>query len=412
MISPEALQEHLQRRLPDALDLLQRMVVINSWTENRDGVHRLGRLTEEAFAPFGFEAERVPSCNPAWGEHLILTRRGESERSIAMVSHLDTVFSPEEEARNRFHWSVEGDRLFGPGTHDIKGGSVMMWLVLDALRALAPRVFTSVTWRLLWNSSEEVLSPDFGDLCRTRLGTDTLAALVFEAEGKGPGVRRLVVARKGRGTWRVRVAGRGAHAGVQPARGANAIVELSRVVRRIADLTDDARQLTFNVGIIRGGSGLNRVPHEAEAEGEFRAFDPGVYSSAREQLRGLAGPGEISSPVDGFRCAVDVGVLSETRPWPRNAETDRLLAHFVVAASELGQRVEGEQRGGLSDGNHLWDHVPTLDGLGPSGDNDHCSERSADGSKLPEYADRSSFVPKAALNVVALLRILAADSAS
>ena len=134
------------------------------------------------------------------------------------------------------------------GTHDIKGGSVMMWLVLDALRALAPRVFTSVTWRLLWNSSEEVLSPDFGDLCRTRLGTDTLAALVFEAEGKGPGVRRLVVARKGRGTWRVRVAGRGAHAGVQPARGANAIVELSRVVRRIAAFSSITFSCTSNSG--------------------------------------------------------------------------------------------------------------------------------------------------------------------
>ncbi len=42
---------------------------------------------------------------------------------------------------------------------------------------------------------------------------------------------------------------------------------------------------------------------------------------------------------------------------------------------------------GLSDGNLIWDVVPTLDGLGPSGDNDHCSERSADGSKLPEYVD-------------------------
>jgi hypothetical protein len=58
-----------------------------------------------------------------------------------MVSHLDTVFPPEEEARNNFHWSVEGDRIFGPGTHDIKGGTVMMWLVLRALQAQAPEVF-------------------------------------------------------------------------------------------------------------------------------------------------------------------------------------------------------------------------------------------------------------------------------
>jgi glutamate carboxypeptidase len=59
----------------------------------------------------------------------------------------------------------------------------------------------------------------------------------------------------------------------------------------------------------------------------------------------------------------------------------------------------------LSDGNGIWDAVPTLDGLGPWGDNDHCSERSADGSKLPEYVEISSFVPKALLNVAAIVRL-------
>ena len=60
--------------------------------------------------------------------------------------------------------------------------------------------------------------------------------------------------------------------------------------------------------------------------------------------------------------------------------------------------VNCEERGGLSDGNLIWDAVPTLDGLGPWGDNDHCSERSPDGSKLPEFVEVSSFVPKAVLN--------------
>ena len=60
----------------------------------------------------------------------------------------------------------------------------------------------------------------------------------------------------------------------------------------------------------------------------------------------------------------------------------------------------------MSDGNLIWDAVPTLDGLGPWGDNDHCSERSADGSKLPEYVDATSFVPKAALNTIAILNLL------
>lgn len=72
--------------------MLRRMIEINSFTSNPEGVNRLGRLTAECFAPLGFAAEFVPSTNPAWGNHLVLTRRGRSARNIAMISHLDTVF--------------------------------------------------------------------------------------------------------------------------------------------------------------------------------------------------------------------------------------------------------------------------------------------------------------------------------
>lgn len=392
----------LNRLLPAALDLLRQMVEINSWTENRLGVNRLGDLTAGAFAGLGFKGERVPSENPAWGDHIALTRPGSSSSAIVMVSHLDTVFPPEEEERNGFHWQVDGDRIYGPGTHDIKGGTVMIWLMLQAMSQLAPELFDRLTWQLFLNSSEENTSHDFGRVCRDRFTPDTLAALVFESEGRCGPVRRLVVARKGRATWRVSVTGRGAHAGGRHPQGANAIVELGRVVQRIAGLTDYSCDLTFNVGKISGGGGLNRVPHSASAEGELRAFRPEVFAEARASLLALAGPGQVQSPVDGFPCRVNVEFLSETAPWPRNRATDELLEVWRRAGSTLGFEIVGEERGGLSDGNLLWDAIPTIDGLGPHGENDHCSERSPDGSKVPEYVEISSFVPKAAINVLAL----------
>ena len=151
-------------------------------------------------------------------------------------------------------------------------------------------------------------------------------------------------------------------------------------------------------------------PHEAEATGEFRAITPEAYLSGKASLLALAGPGEVQSVADGFPCLVEVEILDENAPWPPNRGTESLLAHWQAAGAELGQRIEGEARGGLSDGNHLWEYVPTLDGLGPAGDNDHCSERSADGTKLPEFAEASSFVPKATLNVRAICRLFAAIS--
>src|SRR3954468_3880448 len=115
------LNSYLESKLPKALELLSKMVSINSYTINKEGVNRLARFTAEAFAPLGFSAEFVPAENPEFGNHLVLTRRGKTEKNVALISHLDTVFSPEEEERNNFSWLVEGDRLFGPGTQDIKG---------------------------------------------------------------------------------------------------------------------------------------------------------------------------------------------------------------------------------------------------------------------------------------------------
>jgi glutamate carboxypeptidase len=279
--------------------------------------------------------------------------------------------------------------------------------VLAGLAQLAPAAFESVGWQLCCNSSEEVLATDFGAQCRARFNRDTLAALVFEAEGRRDAVRRMVVARKGRGTWRASVAGRAAHAGVKHSHGANAIAELAAIVRRIEALTDPERGLTFNVGLISGGSGLNRVPHAAVAEGEFRAFTSTAYEAGKSALLALGGPGEVRSRADGHRCQVQIELTSENAPWPPNPATETLLEIWRQAGTRLGIEVEGEHRGGLSDGNFLWDAVPTLDGLGPSGDNDHCSERSADGSKLPEFVTVDSFVPKAALNTLAILDLIA-----
>ena len=399
------LKEYLNKQMPAALEMLRQMVEINSFTANPEGVNRLARFTAQCFAPLGFTAEYVPSATPEWGNHLVLTRRGRSTKSIAMVSHLDTVFPPEEEARNNFHWLPEGDRIFGPGTHDIKGGSVMMWLVLSALQAHAPKVFEDMTWKLIWNSSEERVSPDFGDVCRNHFDRGTLAALVFEAEGRAGKQGLMVVARKGRGTFRVSVSGRGSHAGGKHQHGANAIVQLGQIIPRIAALTDYSRNLTVNVATVSGGTVLNRVPHEAVAEGEFRAFTPEVFEHCKAGLLALAGRGEVRSPADGYACQVKVEITTESSPWPRNPGTDGLFKIWKQAADELGIPVGYEERGGLSDGNLTWDAVPTLDGLGPWGDNDHCSERSADDSKLPEFVEISSFAPKAMLNVAAILKL-------
>lgn len=403
---PVELTAYLEGKLPEYLDLLRQMVLINSWTQNVSGVNELGQFTAEVFGRLGFSAEFVPSTNPSYGNHLILTRKGKGAKAVAMVSHLDTVYPPEEEERNDFKWRVEGDRIYGPGTNDIKGGTMMMWLMLVALKELEPELFETVTWSLFLNSSEEEYSPDFGELCKQRLTSDTLAALVFESEGRLGEQHLMVNARKGRATWRVKVKGRGSHAGSKHSHGANAIVQIGKTVQQIAALTDYSRELTVNVAKVQGGTVINRVPHEAVAEGEFRSFDPQVFEETKKAILDLNGTGDVGSPVDRYACKIHAEIQTVSRPWPKNEGSERLTKIWEATGEALGLLVGHQERGGLSDGNLIWDVVPTLDGLGPWGDNSHCSERSADGSKEQEYIEVPGVVAKAAWNLEALRKLL------
>jgi len=400
-----ALLARLEAHLPATLQILKDMVAINSHTLNKSGVRQLAELTSKAFARLGFAAEYVPSVNPDFGEHLILTRTGTGMAHIGFVSHLDTVFTAEEERRNNFTWRIAGDRIYGPGTEDIKGGTAMMWLVLQTLREAHPDVFNQTRWTLLLDSSEEMLSADFGALCVERL-KKAQAALVFEAGWREQNQFNLVAARKGRAAIRVEVSGRGAHAGNTHTRGANAIRQLANTVERIEALTDHSIGLTFNVGLIHGGATLNRVPHHAIAEVEMRSFSVDAYQTGLRKLKALESETTVRSVADSFPCRVSIRVTHETPPWPKNEGSEHLIDTFREAAAELGCEIVREERAGLSDGNFLWQTVPTLDGLGPKGDNAHCSEVSADGSKDQEYVEPGSFVPKAALNIQALLRLL------
>ncbi|MGB9669082.1 MAG: M20/M25/M40 family metallo-hydrolase, partial [Anaerolineales bacterium] len=317
---------YLQSHLDGYLDILHRMVEINSFTANQSGVKKFGELVAQIFEPLGFESDFVASIKPNFGNHLFLKLNREYDSikitrpTVALISHLDTVFSPEEEETHHFHWRVENNRIFGPGTIDIKGGTLMMLIVLEVLQKFRPELFNEVNWLLCFNASEEVLSHDFSQLCLERLPKDTKACLIFEAGNIENDQFKLVTARKGRAYFKVKAFGRSAHSGNNHHTGANAIVQLALLIPKIASFTDYEKRITFNVGTIKGGSVVNRVPHYAEAEVEMRAFDPLVFEQGVQQMLSLDGASTVQSQ-DGFRCQIKVEMLEKTQPWPHNPAT-------------------------------------------------------------------------------------------
>lgn len=400
----------VERLWPSAREFLREMVGINSFTSNVVGVNRMGEAVAAHFSSLGFVATHVPHGSGEFGRHLVLKRTPVSGApTVALLAHLDTVFPEDEEQRNEFRWRDEGTRIYGPGTNDIKGGIALIALLLATLREAEPAWWAGVNWVVLCNACEEVDSEDFGRVCRDHLPPDTRACLIFEADGGEGSDFSLVTARNGRATFRVTAHGRGAHAGGGHARGVNAIAQLGRVVADLESLTNYETGLTVNVGRIWGGTVLNRVPELATAELEMRAFSVAVFERAQRHILGWTGPGDLRSRDEAAQPAhVEVTQLDQTPPWPSNEASDALLAHWQKAGAELGISVTTERRGGLSDGNVLWNHFPTLDGLGPRGDHCHCSENDPANGKIQEYVDTTSFVPKVALNITALKALLAA----
>lgn len=406
--------QYLENHLPEFLELLQQMVNINSFSANPQGVNELGELTAQIFAGLGFSGEFIQAADFVYGKHLVLTRPGHAAGAepapvIGLISHLDTVYPEAEEFDNDFHWRVSGKRIYGPGVYDIKGGTIMILMMLAALQSVAPAFFDSVSWVILLNAAEESLVPDFGRICRERLNGRTLAALVFEGgdtNSSRDSEVRFVVARKGMARYRIAVEGKAAHAGTSHQNGANAILQMADIIRLIAGYTDYQQAITFNVGTVAGGTVINRVPHQASAFVEMRAFSPAVFAAGVGKMNALNEFSSVQSADGGYPCRVQVDVLGLWEPWAPNEKSNSLLQLWRKSGEELGLTVEPQERGGLSDGNWTWQQVPTIDGLGPDGGNAHCSERSADGSKDQEYMLPASYVPKARLNLLAIYKLV------
>ena len=250
------------------LGALRRMVEINSFTSNAEGVNEVGKFTAAWFQSAidqNFQPNFYPSkYAPRYGNHVTLSLQPETHQlqaqedsrpTVALVSHLDTVYSAAVEEEHDFVWTMSQSKdppaswIVGPGTMDIKGGTFMIGAVLHTLKMVRPDIFVKVDFQVLLNASEEVMANDFVDICQKSLrgrhkseGSNCLGCLVFEA-GKFDGdflhpttnhdtnsadvmeadnrvhEFTLVTSRKGMCVWAVEITGHAAHAGNAHQRG-------------------------------------------------------------------------------------------------------------------------------------------------------------------------------------------------
>lgn len=363
----------LHRRRAEMESLLERLVAINSFSENKAGVDRCGAILGEALADAGLRA-RVHRRSDV-GDHWVFESPAcadATRRWTLLLGHLDTVFAPG--TFEGFH--RERDRATGPGTYDMKGGLVVVAFALKALHAAG--VLSRVPVALAAISDEEAGSVDGREILRS-LWPRAACALGFES---GRDQDRIVTRRKGTGYLRVEAFGRAAHAGNAHADGANAIWALARFIDRAQAQTDYARGVAITVGRVRGGQARNAVPDHCECDVDLRYDNIGDGEDLVRRLEAAA----AEAAVPGTRLLIHPG--SRRPPLVRTDASAALAAEYGAGqrAAGLGDG-EAPLAGGGSDASFASETgVPAIDGLGPRGSGFHTRE---------EQVDLASLVPKA-----------------
>ena len=355
------------------VEQLRALCAIDTPTGDLAGLGRAAALLAGWAQNAGAEVELLDTDV---GPHLTARVRGAGSDRTVLLGHLDTVFAAGTARTRPLH--ISGDRALAPGVADMKGGLLVALHALARLAHAGDGAHGEVALHVVPDEEARLTPPR--TLERLRGAT---ACITLEC-GRESGA--VVSARKA-GTWlTVRAHGRAAHAGTAPERGRSALRALASEALRIERELDGARPgITCVVTQIAGGEGKNIVPAGAWATVDLRATSRHDLAWAMQRVAAFGDH-------DGVALTV-----SDEPGFPPLERDPALVERTLAALRLLGQPALEEVAGGVSDGS--WASsigVPTIDGLGPVGGDDHTAD---------EWIDLSSVEPR-----IEAVRLLCLDS--
>jgi glutamate carboxypeptidase len=381
----------------EALALLERVVNINSGTQNFDGVRAVGRVFSAELERLGFTVHWVDGAAFNRAGHLVAEHPRAGPR-ILLIGHLDTVFEKDSPFQ-RFE-RVDERTARGPGIIDMKGGNVVMVSALKALAA-AGRL-ESMNLVVVMHGDEE----DSGrplNLAREALVAAARGADIAIGFENGPGDPKLAVtARRGTTNWKLTVTGTPAHSSqiFRDDIGYGAVFEMARVLNAFREQLAGQAHLTFNPGVLFGGTSVefdpvqlrgaafgksNVVAEHAVASGDLRALSSDQFKSARATMESIVA---ASLPHTHASIVFDEG-YPPMAPTEGNAQ---LLALYDQVSRDLGfgaVTAVSPDRAGAADVSFVAGEVKAIiDGVGLMGHDDHTATETADLSTLASQTKR------------------------
>jgi len=360
----------LTARQDEMIASVRELVVRESPTQDKRACDQLCAHLASEFTCLGGEIK--VHRQRAVGDHLEVNFGGARGRApVLLLGHFDTVY--DAGTLDKMPWGERTGRLYGPGVFDMKAGIVQMMFALWALRESADGLPRPVK---VWLVSDEEMGSASSRPITEKLAKQCSAVLVCEPSGPGGALK---TARKGVGSFTLKVTGKPAHSGLDFEKGHSAIVELAHQIQAVSRLTDLKRGVTLNVGVIRGGTRTNVVAEEAVAELDLRVAHKKQGAEMERRVRRLR-------PVNPY-CKLEIEGGINRPPLERTQQVSALFEVARRVARELGFRLREVAVGGGSDGNFTAGiGIPTLDGLGAVGDGAHAAHEHVIAAELPRRA--------------------------
>ncbi len=386
----------VKRQMPETTAFLEKVVNINSGTLNKEGVRQVGKLMGAELEKLGFKTEWVTlpdSLNRAG--HLVATRQGKKGKKLFLIGHLDTVF--EKELPMEPFTQVNDSTASGQGVNDMKGGDVLVIAALKALQAQNLLDDTSIT--IYFTGDEESSGgPESRHDFIERAKTCDLA-LGFETAG---GLRTVTTGRRGSSSWTLNVKARSGHSSrIFSDLGYGAIYEAVRILNEFRRTLSQEQYLTFNPGLIVGGSEVHYDAKTAKAEtigktnivagttlvkGDLRFLTEAQKENARTKMREIV---DKSLPLTKATITFQDGIPGMEPTSANDAlrlqldQLSRDMGLGPVAATDPGLR-------GAGDISFVAKYLPCLDGLGASGKGAHSIEETLNTKEFPFLIQRTA----------------------
>ncbi len=387
--------------MTDAEKMLSDAVNINSGTLNKAGVRKVGDLFSKEFIKAGFTTQWVDlpdSLNRAG--HLVATRKGKKGKKIFIIGHLDTVFEPDMPFSP--YKRLNDSTATGQGANDMKGGDVVVIIALQALQSLGLLDDASVT--VYFTGDEEkagipntVSRKDFIERAQT-----CNIALAFEGAN---GLNSVATARRGASGWKLHVTAKTGHSsGVfSTGSGYGAIYETARILNRFREELSTEKYLTFNPGLILGGSDMQYDEKNAKGEaiGKTNIISPEVVvtgdlpfltetqkETAREKMRAI-----VAQNLNGSKAEISFqNGIPAMEPTEGNNKLLEVI-NGVTQAMGLGPTRAGDPGSrGAGDISYIAKYVDCIDGLGASGHGAHAPGETINLKEFPYLIQRAAIL--------------------